>query len=74
VSRAASVWSRRHDQHLVAAAEPNEYETWDELDQLAAEQYLDYIDQQQQANSKPLIGSTIEIPSESLGAPGLIQE
>jgi predicted transcriptional regulator len=75
MSRAASVWSRRHGQLLVAAAEPNDdYEKWDELDKLAAEQYLDYVDQQRQANSKPIIGLTIEIPSDSLIAPGLIHE
>jgi hypothetical protein len=75
VSRAASVWYRRQHQRLAAAAEPNDDdENWDELDQLAAEQYLNYVDQQRQANSKPIIGLTIEIPSDSLNAPGLIHE
>jgi hypothetical protein len=62
VSKAATVWSRRHGQHLVAVTDPNDF--WDELDQLAAEQYLDYVDQQRQANSEPIIGLSFEIPSD----------
>jgi hypothetical protein len=81
VSRVAVVWSRRHQQHLVAA-EPtddadNDYgEEWDELDELAAEQYLNWREQQQQqsANLKPIVGLTIDIGSKSPGAPGLIHE
>jgi hypothetical protein len=46
------------------------------LDELAAEQYLNWREQQQQqsANLKPIVGLTIDIGSKSPGAPGLIHE
>ena len=45
-ARAAVVFSARHNQRLAASAESqqDEHETWTELDQQAAEEYLEWRD------------------------------